>query len=117
MMTGNHPKRWGRVSSPHRPVQSLCVVTTGQFVGSSDVSGKYGDGKFTGTVHANHGRVGIFVLHARSDGADTDSHGANEDKGIIAVEVFRCEFAGGFYMCASLFVPEGEDFGVGKFVE
>ena len=55
--------------------------------------------------------------HARSDGADTDSHGANEDKGIIAVEVFRCEFAGGFYMCASLFVPEGEDFGVGKFVE
>ena len=89
----------------------------GQFVGSSDVSGKYGDGKFTGTVHANHGRVGIFVLHARSDGADTDSHGANEDKGIIAVEVFRCEFAGGFYMCASLFVPKGEDFGVGKFVE
>ena len=73
--------------------------------------------KLTGTVHANHGRVGIFVLHARSDGADTDSHGANEDKGIIAVEVFRCEFAGGFYMCASLFVPEGEDFGVGKFVE
>ena len=84
---------------------------------ASDVSGKYGDGKFTGTVHANHGRVGIFVLHARSDGADTDSHGANEDKGIIAVEVFRCEFAGGFYMCASLVVPEGEDFGVGKFVE
>ena len=29
LMTGNHPKRWGRVSSPHRPVQSLCVVTTG----------------------------------------------------------------------------------------
>ena len=61
----------------------------GERVGTTDVAGEDGDDVLAQRVQTQDGGVAVLVVDERGDGADTDAHGTDEDKGVEVVPARR----------------------------